>query len=144
MNLFDTASPLDYRYYGNNSKVFEKLKGYVSESAAIKYQLLVEKTLVEVLADKKICSKDVARDVAKACNMIKAEEVLREEEKTKHNIRALVNCIRNRVSNKSKPYIHFTATSNDIISTSEALRLNLFNPEVNGISFWKTVLQVSM
>ncbi|MBN2454218.1 adenylosuccinate lyase [Candidatus Woesearchaeota archaeon] len=123
MNLFDSISPLDYRYYGNNPKLFEKLKLYLSEDAAIKYQLLVEKTLVEVLAEKKICPKDAAREVARACGSISAEDVYREEEKTKHNIRALVNCIRRKVSDKSKPYVHFTATSNDIISTSEALRL---------------------
>ena len=64
MNLFDTVSPLDYRYYGNNPKVFEKLKGYLSESAAIKYQLLVEKTLVDVLAEKRICPKDFAAGIS--------------------------------------------------------------------------------
>ena len=35
----------------------------------------------------------------------------------------MVNCIRKRVSDEAKPYVHFTATSNDIISTSESLRL---------------------
>ncbi|MFH1182494.1 MAG: lyase family protein [Candidatus Woesearchaeota archaeon] len=123
MNPFDTISPIDYRYYGNNKEMFEKLKDYLSESAGIKYRLHVEETLVNVLAEKKLCSKAVAKEVEIACEQITAADVYAEEEKTKHDIRALVNCIRAKVSDEAKPFVHLTATSNDIISTAEALRL---------------------
>ena len=51
-----------------------------------------------------------------------AEEVYVEERKIKHDIRALANVIRNRVSDESKPFVHLTATSYDIVDTANALR----------------------
>lgn len=123
MDTFDSISPLDYRYYGNDREVFEKLQPYLSEAAAIKYQLVVEVALIKTLAEKKICSRKVAEEVEAAAKKVTAAEVYEEEKRIKHNIRALVNCIRSKVSAEAKPYVHFTATSNDIISTAESLRL---------------------
>src|SRR3989344_1221749 len=37
INLFDTISPLDFRYYGRNKKIFEKLQPYLSESGFVTY-----------------------------------------------------------------------------------------------------------
>jgi adenylosuccinate lyase len=123
MNIFDSISPIDYRYYGNSKAMFDKLNAYLSESAGIKYRLHVEEMLVKALAEKKFCSKAVAKEVEIACEQITAAEVYAEEEKTKHDIRALVNCIRAKVSDEAKPFVHLTATSNDIISTADSLRL---------------------
>ncbi|MCK4859100.1 MAG: adenylosuccinate lyase, partial [Candidatus Omnitrophica bacterium] len=85
--------------------------------------------------------------VGKACKKITAEEVYIEEDKLKHNVRALVNCIRNNVSNEAKPFIHFTATSHDIISTADALRYkdftnNILIPEL--INFEKTLVNTAL
>lgn len=123
MDIFDSISPLDYRYYGGDAETFEKLLPYLSEQAAIKYQLRVEVALVKTLAEKKICSAKAAAEVEQAAQKITPAEVYEEEKRIKHNIRALVNCIRKKVSEETKPYVHFTATSNDIISTAESLRL---------------------
>ena len=121
MDRYDSISPLDYRYYKGD--IFEKLQPYLSENAAIKYQLMVEVALVKALAEKRICSNKIASEVEAASKKVLAAEVYEEERKIKHNIRALVNCIRRNVSEEAKPYIHFTATSNDIIATSESLRI---------------------
>ncbi len=123
MNAFDNISPLDYRYYLGDKEAFESLQPYLSETAAIRYLLAVEVALAETLAEKKICSKKAADEIAAAAGKVTAEEVYEEEKRIKHNIRALANCLRNKVSIESKPYVHFTATSNDIISTAESLRL---------------------
>ena len=104
-------------------KRFDKLQPYLSETASIKYQIKVEIALVKTLADKKICSAKTAKEIEQAANAVTPSEVYQEEQRIKHNVRALVNCIRKKVSKAAKPYIHFTATSNDIISTSEAIRL---------------------
>jgi len=117
MDRYDSISPLDYRYYS------EKLQPYLSENAAIKYQLMVEVALVKALAEKKVCSEKISREIEAAAKKVTAAEVYEEEKRIKHNIRALVNCIRRKVSAEAKPYVHFTATSNDIISTSESLRI---------------------
>ena len=126
INLFDTISPLDFRYYGRNKKVFEKLQPYLSEAAFIKYALKVESALAKILAKSKICSKGVADEIENGCKQISAEEVYAEEDRIKHNIRALVNCIRTKVSEEAKPFVHFTATSYDIIATADALRYKEF------------------
>ncbi len=121
MDRYDAISPLDYRYYSGDT--FEKLQPYLSENASISYQLKVEVALVRTLAEKRICSERVAKEVEVAAKKVTAAEVYEEESRIKHNIRALVNCIRRKVSDEAKPFVHFTATSNDIISTSEALRI---------------------
>lgn len=130
INIFDTISPLDFRYYGRNIKIKNKLKPYLSESAFIKNLAKVETALVNVLAKNNICSKEIALEVERASKQITAEEVYKEEDKIKHNIRALVNSIRNKVSNKAKPYVHFTATSFDIFNTAEALKFKNFTNDV--------------
>lgn len=121
MDRYDAISPLDYRYY--EGETFDKLQPYLSENAAVSYQLKVEVALVKTLAEKRICSEKTAREVEAAAKKVTAAEVYEEERRIRHNIRALVNCIRRKVSDEAKPFVHFTATSNDIISTSEALRM---------------------
>ncbi len=116
MSLFDSFSPTDYRY---NVKA---LKPYLSEKAFIKYKARVESSLVRVLAERGFCSQEVAREVELASREIDVAEVYREEKRIKHDIRALVNILRNKVSDEAKPFIHAMATSYDIVDTANALR----------------------
>ena len=147
INIFDSISPLDFRYYGRNEKIFNRLQPYLSENAIIKYMAKVEAALTKTLAKKGICSKKIADEVEKACKKITAEEVYIEEDKSKHNVRALANCIRNKVSDEAKPFVHFTATSHDIISTADALRYkeftnNILVPEL--INFEKILVDLAL
>ena len=122
VDVYDLVSPLDYRYYTTNPKVFESLSPYLSERAYINYQLRVEGALTSALAGRGLCSPQVAEEVERACGQVTPDEVEKEEKVTRHNVRALVNCIRNRVSDEAKPYVHFTATSVDVLDTATALR----------------------
>ena len=122
MDLFDNISPLDYRYYGRDSKIFESLKPFLSENARIRYFAKTEAALVKVLAKKNLCSKEIADEIEKASLQVTAEEVYAEEDRIKHDIRALANCIRAKVSERAKPFVHFSATSYDIVDTANALR----------------------
>jgi adenylosuccinate lyase len=147
MNIFDTISPLDFRYYGRNERIFQKLQPYLSENAMIKYMARVEAALTKTLAGHGICNKEIADEIEKACKKVTADEVYVEEDKLKHNVRALVNCIRNKVSDEAKPFIHFTATSHDIISTADALRYKNFTNEVmipGLIGFEKTLIDLAL
>ncbi|RMF05598.1 adenylosuccinate lyase [Candidatus Woesearchaeota archaeon] len=121
-DIFDMVSPLDYRYYGRNSDAFGKLKDYLSENAMIKYMAKVEAALTTTLSEMGLCSKKIAREVEQAAGKVTAEEVYKEEDRIKHNVRALANSIRKRVSKEAKPYVHFTSTSHDIICSAEAAR----------------------
>ncbi|MBM7624338.1 lyase family protein [Sporohalobacter salinus] len=120
-SIFDNISPLDHRYSLRKDE-FEDYKYYLSERAKIKYQTAVEVALVKALAKSDICSKEITKEVEEAAKKINPQEVYEEEKKTKHNIRALVNCIQQRVSDEAKPYIHFTTTSFDIVDTANSLR----------------------
>ena len=130
INLFDTLSPLDFRYYGRNKNVYGKLQPYLSEAASIKYSLKVEAALAHTLAKNNICSGKIAGEIEKACRHVTAEEVYAEEDRIKHNIRALANCIRNKISEEARPFVHFTATSYDIVATADAARYKEFTSNV--------------
>lgn len=147
INIFDNISALDFRYYSRNGKIFRKLQPYLSENAMIRYMAKVESALTRILAKKGICSKRIADEIENACKRISAEEVYIEEDKLKHNVRALANCIRNKVSSEAKPFVHFTATSHDIISTADSLRYKEFTNNVllsELINFQKTLIDISL
>jgi adenylosuccinate lyase len=120
MKLFDLVSPLDYRY---NKELFEKLQPFVTEEAFIKYQLKVEAALVRTMSEWDVCSEDIAEEIEKACEKVTAEEVYAEEKRIKHGVRALVNCLRSKVSERAKPFVHLSVTSADITDTATAMRL---------------------
>ncbi len=130
ISIFDAISPLDFRYYGRNKKIFARLQPYLSEAAFVKYALKVESALAHALAKNKVCSSKAAEEIERACRAVTPEQVYAEEDRIKHNIRALANCIRNKVSGEAKPFVHFTATSYDIIATADALRYRDFAENV--------------
>jgi adenylosuccinate lyase len=125
-DLFDNISPMDFRYYGRSKDIFEKLQPYLSEAAFTRYLAKVESALANVLAKKGLCSKKIADEIAKAAEKVTAEEVYIEEDRIKHNIRALANSIRDKVSDEAKPFVHFSATSHDIICSADAARFKDF------------------
>ncbi|MBI4319918.1 MAG: adenylosuccinate lyase [Chloroflexi bacterium] len=122
MNEFDMVSPLDYRYYAVDNQLRARLQPYVSEEAQVQYCLRVECALVRSLAMLGLAPLEVASDVDRAVKDIRADEVYEEEKRTRHNVRALVNCIARRVGEETKPYVHLFTTSCDITDTATALR----------------------
>jgi adenylosuccinate lyase len=126
----DSVSPLDYRYYGPNEALFAKVHPYLSEAANLRYFLRVEAALARGLAAVGVCSPAQAEEIARACEAVTFEEVHAEEEKTQHNVRALVNCISRRVSPEAQGYVHLGATSSDVWDTATALRLRDFTRDV--------------
>ncbi|MFY9146583.1 MAG: lyase family protein [Bacillota bacterium] len=145
-DVFSNISPLDHRYLMSNPKLHSKMAQYLSEGAYVKYELLVESALTRVLSRRGLCPSDVADEVERACNEITAEEVYAEEQITRHNIRALVNCIQRRVSESARPYVHFTATSVDIMDTANALRYRDFTRDVimpEGLALLQTLIDLA-
>ena len=116
VSKYSLFSPTDYRYG------VKALEPYLSEEAYVHYKAKVEAALAQTLAKRGVCSKEIADEISKAAEQVEAEEVYAEEDRIKHDIRALVNVIRRRVSEEAKPYVHATATSYDIVDTANALR----------------------
>ncbi len=122
-DFFDCVNPMDARYYGQDKEFFKRLHPYVSEKAFIRYQLRVEAALAKCLSELGIAPETFGEEVERACAEVTPEEVYAEEARIQHNIRALVNCIRQKISAEGQPYVHLFATSNDITDTAGALRL---------------------
>ncbi|MCR4335044.1 MAG: lyase family protein [archaeon] len=120
MDRFDLFSPLDYRYISGPLKKRAEL--YFSENARVYYQAKVEAALVTGLSKQGICSKKIAKEVERVAEKIKAEDVYKEEARIKHDVRALANIMRSKVSKEAKPFIHFSSTSYDIVDTASAIR----------------------
>lgn len=129
-STYDFVSPLDFRYYGGDAKVFKRLSPYVSETAFIKYQIKVERALILAFSDFGWCPPDLSREILKAIDSVTPEEVYEEEKITAHNIRALVNCIARKVSPEAGRFIHLFMTSADTMDTANALRFQELVREV--------------
>lgn len=114
---FSALDPLDSRYYD------PEVSKYLSEHSRIAYQAHVETALAYTLAEFGICTQKTAKAIEGAALKVTTKEVYREEELTKHDIKALVNSIKKRLDNQAKPYVHFGATSYDIIATAQNLQM---------------------
>jgi adenylosuccinate lyase len=119
---FDTVSPLDYRFYGGDPRIYRSLHPYLSAAAVTRYQARVEGALAIALADEGVCDRQVANAIASAADQITPQEVADEEAKTRHDIRALANVIRAKVPEEARRFVHLGATSYDIVDTANALR----------------------
>jgi len=121
-SLFDCVSPLDFRYYGGDERLFQALSPYVSERARVRYEARVEAALVRVLERRGLCPPEAADAIVRACEEVTPEEVAAEERRIHHNVRALVNAIRARVPEEARRFVHWTLTSFDVIDTAMAAR----------------------
>jgi adenylosuccinate lyase len=113
---FSAFSPTDYRY------AVDELRAYLSDEAYVTYKAKIEGVLAQVFATRGLLKQDLCDEIVAAASTVTAEEVYEEEQKTKHDIRALVNIIRSRVSDEAKPFVHLGATSYDVVDTANALR----------------------
>ncbi len=113
---FSAFSPTDYRY------AVEDLRAYLSDEAYVRYKAKVEVALAEVFANRGLLTRELCDEIAAAAADLTAEEVDEEEQKTKHDIRALVNVLQRRVSKEARPFVHLGATSYDVVDTANALR----------------------
>lgn len=121
---FNSIDPLDGRYFD------PQIARYLSERSRISYYAHVEAALAQTLAEFGICSQAIADKIGVACQKVKVEEVYEQEKTTNHHTKALVNSIKNHLDDESKPFVHFGATSFDIVSSGEALQLRDFTQQV--------------
>ncbi len=117
-SIYLNLSPLDHRYLLSNRSEFEQLERYLSEEASIRYCVKVELALLKsILKDDSLVAglDDVEANVS-------PDEVYAEEEKTHHNIRALVNVLKRKVPAETQHLVHLGATSADILDTAASMR----------------------
>ncbi|WP_456330254.1 adenylosuccinate lyase [Archaeoglobus sp.] len=106
--------PIDYRY-GT-----PEMKRIWSEESKIKRMVRVEMALLRALAKKGYLSEEEAKEAKMKAYKVTPERVKEIEAEIKHDIMALVKAITEATGCK---WVHFGATSNDIIDTATALQL---------------------
>ncbi|MDR0551114.1 MAG: adenylosuccinate lyase [Spirochaetaceae bacterium] len=123
-SIFGNISPLDHRYSLSEKGVFDALVPYLSEEASILMCVKAEAALVLAhLKDRGKLTAEIRAVLERAAGSVRPEEVYAEEEKTRHNIRALVNVLKTKVPLEIAPLVHLGATSVDILDTSFACRI---------------------
>jgi adenylosuccinate lyase len=125
-DIFRNLSPLDHRYSLSEKAVFDSLVPWLSEEASI--SACVKAEIALIIAHLMVRSPSglqggLREALEKAGASVSPEEVYAEEEKTRHNIRALVNVLKERVPPETAPLVHLGATSVDILDTSLAFRM---------------------
>jgi adenylosuccinate lyase len=116
-NRFNSIDPLDGRYYD------AEIAKYLSEKTRVLTQAHIEAALAYGLAEFGICSQEVAEQIDAASRRIRVEDVAEEEKTTRHDVKAIVNTIKKELPEAAQPYVHFGATSYDIVSTAMSLQL---------------------
>ncbi|MDR2176719.1 MAG: adenylosuccinate lyase, partial [Treponema sp.] len=122
--IFQNLSPLDHRYSISEAPLYRALARWLSEEAAIAANAKAEIALA--LAHLKIrgrLSPGQREALEQAARNLSPAEVYAEEEKTRHNIRALVNVLKRKVPPELSPLVHLGATSADILDTGLAWRV---------------------
>ncbi len=121
--VYDLLSPLDHRYQASNPRLHDELAHYFSEAALVRYETKVEAALLKAHARRQgLLSREYEHSIDALTEKVTGEEVYAEEEKTRHNIRALVNVIQRHLPEDLAPLVHLGATSMDILDTANALR----------------------
>jgi adenylosuccinate lyase len=119
--IYRNLSPLDHRYYLANKETFEELSDYLSEDANIRYLLRTEAALLRTHLE--LRNKPVPPELSGIEDAVSPAEVYGEEEKTRHNIRALVNVMKRHLPESLGSLVHTGATSADILDTAGSLRI---------------------
>ncbi|MGL4982019.1 MAG: lyase family protein [Treponemataceae bacterium] len=128
-NIFSNLSPLDHRYSLAEKEVFDMISFHLSENASIHSCIKAELALIKShLHENQLLNKEIEKQLDVLSEKITPDEVYKEEEKTKHNIRALVNVLKNHVSQKQSlkdfaSFVHLGATSVDILDTAQSYRI---------------------
>ncbi len=125
-----SISVLDFRYYSRNPQAVERLGPYFSEEAFIAHLARVEVALAKVLADRGLCPPQAYEAIRAAAEKVTADDVFAEQKRIRHMVMSLVNCIRARIPEAARPYVHLTATTNDIVCSADALRYKAFTRRV--------------
>jgi adenylosuccinate lyase len=123
-NIFQNISPIDHRYSISEQDVFDSLTPWLSEEASIAACVKAEVALVAAHLEIRGAMTPALREALEAAGAsVEAAEVYAEEEKTRHNIRALVNVLKTKVPPETAPLVHLGATSVDILDTGLSWRV---------------------
>jgi adenylosuccinate lyase len=112
--------PIDSGRYGS-----KEMRTIFEDDRKLQYQLNFEKTVAQAQAKMGIIPAIAADDIARCVKSSKVtlSRVSELEAISEHDIAAIVEAISENVSEKSKPWVHFGLTSNDVVDTSTCMQM---------------------
>ncbi len=111
----DPVSVLDYRY-GT-----EPMRAVFRANSYLQYLLEVEVTLAEVQESKSIIPKGISKNIRNGVKLVKRKRVEEIEAEINHDVMSVVKALEEQSGDSGK-WIHFGATSYDIVDTARALQ----------------------
>lgn len=123
-SIFLNISPIDHRYSLSEASVYDSLASFISEQASVVSCAKAEIALIKAhLSVRNQLTDELEKELDTIAWTIDPAVVYEEEEKTKHNIRALVNVLKTMVPEQVAPLVHLGATSVDILDTALSVRV---------------------
>ncbi|QKQ99849.1 adenylosuccinate lyase [Metallosphaera tengchongensis] len=110
----DIVCPIDWRYGSG------EMKRIFTRESSLQYRIRVELAILNALSDLGYVSKEDVQKVKEASKSLRIEEIDELESKLGHDVMAMVVALAEK-SGDSGRFIHFGATSYDIVDTANAL-----------------------
>src|ERR687887_2685548 len=112
--------PIDSGRYGS-----KEMREIFEDEKRLQYQLDFEAAVVQAQAQIGMTPADAAREISKGARSGKVTlaRVSELEAVSEHDTAALVEALSEQVSAKSKLWIHYGLTSNDVIDTSTCMQM---------------------
>jgi adenylosuccinate lyase len=117
MVIYVLIHPIDYRY-GT-----AEMKHVWSQENRLNKLLQVEAALARAEADMGLIPADSAEIISESISSVKAERVDEIEAEIHHDMMAVVTAISEQCRDDAGKWVHFGATSNDILDTATALQI---------------------
>ena len=136
-SIFNNISPLDHRYSLSEEKLFNALVPWISEEASVRACVKAEIALIIAhLSVRGKLTSSLRADLVKAGESVEPDEVYAEEEKTRHNIRALVNVLKKKLEKAAS--LNSGAISADAVSVSHLVHLGATSVDILDTAFaWR-------
>src|ERR671930_1229427 len=123
--------PIDSGRYGS-----KEIKHIFEEERRLDYQLTFEAAVAMAQAKVNIIPADACDEIVKQTKSgrITVDRIKELETSSDHDIAALVEALSEQCSDKTKPWIHYGLTSNDVVDTATSMQmkdaLNIIEPKI--------------
>ena len=111
--------PLDYRYGRKD------MKAIFYEESRLQFQMDVEAALARAHASLGTITEEQAKEISRVANLdiVKIDRVKEIEKDTRHDLMAMVKAMTEQCKGDAGKFVHYGATSNDIVDTATALQI---------------------
>jgi len=112
--------PIDSGRYGS-----KEMKEIFDEYKKLEYELKYEAEVAKAQAEINLIPKEAAIEIAEIVklNKVSLNRVKELEKVSDHDTAAIVEAISEQCSDKTKPWIHYGLTSNDVVDTSTSMQM---------------------